>query len=281
MPGRGLHLCGRISLILLLFALWSAAAAPADRSAVDPFLPVAVLDTVPSVVRVADTSVLVGVGLLQPDAQPLAFRPTHDRLLASRVEELRAAAAPGPWDLDLAIDRRIRSEALQENRSACAVAGVLRFAAIPGTLILAGGLYGVGELSDRPNLSELGVHTGQAVVIAGATTLVGKVVLGRARPYEAPADASDFRVGRGLRGDRYQSFPSAHTAVVFAAAALLGSELSVRHPGNTLLINPMLYGAATLAGVSRIYHHEHWATDVAAGALIGTVAGRRTAAYHR
>jgi membrane-associated phospholipid phosphatase len=35
----------------------------------------------------------------------------------------------------------------------------------------------------------------------------------------------------------------------------------------------LLYGAATLTGISRVYDHKHWASDVLLGAGIGTVSG--------
>jgi membrane-associated phospholipid phosphatase len=34
-----------------------------------------------------------------------------------------------------------------------------------------------------------------------------------------------------------------------------------------------MYGAATHTGVSRIYNNRHWASDVVAGAAIGTFTG--------
>jgi membrane-associated phospholipid phosphatase len=40
-----------------------------------------------------------------------------------------------------------------------------------------------------------------------------------------------------------------------------------------------MYGAATLTGVSRIYNNQHWASDVLAGAAVGTISGIKLFRY--
>ena len=80
---------------------------------------------------------------------------------------------------------------------------------------------------------------------------------------------NDFSFGKGFAGEDRSAFPSAHTAVAFAAAASVASELAHLWPGHTALVAPVLYGGATLVGVSRMYHDKHWASDIALGAAIG------------
>lgn len=192
------------------------------------------------------------------------------------------APAPGPAldapdhsvPLDLAVAEFFRRPGLHESPSVRHGAAVVRFAALPGSVLAAGALYGVGHLADRSDLRDLGLHSGQALVVAGASTLAVKMIAGRTRPHLTPSDPHDFELGRGVLGDRFQSFPSAHTAAAFAAAASLARDLSRSHPEARVWINPLFYGSATVAGISRIFHEEHWATDVLGGAVIGTVAGR-------
>ena len=42
---------------------------------------------------------------------------------------------------------------------------------------------------------------------------------------------------------------------------------------------PVLYGGATLVGLSRMYHNKHWASDVVLGAGIGTFSGIKIVRY--
>lgn len=189
------------------------------------------------------------------------------------------SADPDP-PFDLVLARRIRGDGLQRNRLARGTADVTEIAAIPGSVLVAALLYGIGELDDRPDLRDLGVRAGQAAVLAGSVSLAGKVAVGRARPRISPEDPYQVGFGRGIRGDDYQSFPSAHTALAFASAVVFADELGSRHPDERLWIVPLSYGAASLAGVSRMFHNHHWASDVLAGALVGVLSGLGVAELH-
>jgi hypothetical protein len=206
-------------------------------------------------------------GLRYRRPEPSALNPA-----AIRVEAAES--------LDLAIARALRGTDLQESGTARAVAGVFRLASLPGTLLLAGTLYGIGEIDNRQDLSDLGLQTGQAILGAGAVTLVGKLAAGRARPRISPEDASDFGLGRGFRGNDYQAFPSAHTASAFAAGTVLAMDIAARHPGSAVWVYPSVYAAATMAGLSRLFDEEHWATDIVGGALIGIVGGIAVSSVH-
>jgi membrane-associated phospholipid phosphatase len=224
-----------------------------------------------------------------PTADPSAAFPARRGWIALGTAaailvstETAPPAGPGGREpLDLAVANRFCSPRVQGSGVARGVAATMRFAALPGSLIAAAVLFGAGHAADRPQLSELGLHTAQAIAVAGASTVPVKLAVGRARPHESPHDPYDLRWGRGTEGDRFQSFPSAHSAAAFAAASLLAAELAERHPHSRRWVTPLLYGSATLGGVSRLFHEEHWASDVATGAIIGIVAGRQTFRYHR
>ncbi len=50
-------------------------------------------------------------------------------------------------------------------------------------------------------------------------------------------------------------------------------------PKYTWYVAPVLYGGATLVGLSRMYHNKHWASDVVLGAAIGTFSGLKVVRY--
>jgi membrane-associated phospholipid phosphatase len=109
------------------------------------------------------------------------------------------------------------------------------------------------------------------MVAATAVSSVLKVAVGRARPFMSnDGDPDHFRLSRS---SDFQSFPSGHTTAAFAFAAALTSESDTWWPHHHRLVGTALYGAATLVGLSRIYDDKHWASDVLAGAAIGTFSG--------
>ena len=163
----------------------------------------------------------------------------------------------------------------------------------PGSFIIGGSLYAAGKLTNHPDLSDLGWHGTEAVVVASGVTSLLKGLLGRSRPYvHSDTLPRDFRFLRGfgrntaMRDDGkpaksgdFQSFPSGHTTTAFAAAAAVTSEMRRMHPGSVIFVAPALYGGATLVGLSRMYHNNHWASDVALGAAIGTFSGLKVVRY--
>jgi hypothetical protein len=44
-------------------------------------------------------------------------------------------------------------------------------------------------------------------------------------------------------------------------------------------VAPVLYGAAMIPGITRIYLDQHWTSDVIAGAFLGTLLGSRVVSY--
>jgi len=79
----------------------------------------------------------------------------------------------------------------------------------------------------------------------------------RPRPHEI-WDNVTLIFGRGYT----ESFPSGHTATVFAAAYAINTAYKGRMP--------WLYAVAAWIGITRIYIGVHYPTDVLAGAVIGT-----------
>ena len=191
-----------------------------------------------------------------------------------------ATVALFPADKRIAI--RLQDSTTQANRFAHHAATGIELIASPGAYVIGGGLYAVGRIAHIPRATDLGLHGVEAVLMADVITGLLKGAAGRARPF-AVGDTLPraFKLGRGfLKGDNYTSFPSGHTTTAFAAASAVTSETSRWWPRSTLFIAPVMYGGATLVGLSRMYHNKHWASDVVLGAGIGTFSGLKVVRYN-
>lgn len=191
-----------------------------------------------------------------------------------------AAGAAALAPLDVYVAREIQDSIPQANRVLRFSAGAFRILGFPGTLAITGGLYAGGLLLDGPGVAAAGLHATEAVLIAEAATFLAKGLVGRARPFLDPAAPFDVRLGRGFTHDRYQAFPSGHTSAAFATASALTTEIGYRAPAMKTWSGVVMYSAATLVGVSRMYHNAHWTTDVLVGAALGTFAGWKVVRYH-
>ncbi len=67
-------------------------------------------------------------------------------------------------------------------------------------------------------------------------------------------------------GSSRNSFPSGHTATVFASATILHKEYGLTR---SLWYSAAGYAIATATGVMRVMNNRHWASDILAGAGIG------------
>lgn len=90
-----------------------------------------------------------------------------------------------------------------------------------------------------------------------------KVILQRGRPYSFLPDIRI--VGHKERG---HSFPSGHTSQAFFMASLLSHYFHA-----DILITILLYTAAAIVGITRIYVGMHYPRDVLGGVIMGTVGG--------
>ncbi len=106
------------------------------------------------------------------------------------------------------------------------------------------------------------------VALASASGAVLKGLTGRERPSregQVPGHERTVFHGpaEGLRHASCQSFPSGHTLSAFASA----TALSAFYPG----ASPVFYLVATATGINRVVKHQHFLSDVVAGAVLGHV----------
>ncbi len=237
-----------------------------------------------------------------PDGRTIVPRDTADAQRHKTLFTYRDAALAGGFalvtvamfPLDRHIAESLQDEDVRANKFFDKAGKDVEAISTPGAFIIGGGLYAAGKLTNHPDLADLGWHGTEGVLLASGITSILKGVLGRSRPYvNADTTPRDFGFLRGfgrnkpkLRADGtavqngdYQSFPSGHTTTAFAAAAAVTSEMRRMHPGSVIIVAPLMYGGATLVGLSRMYHNNHWASDVALGAGIGTFSGLKVVRY--
>ena len=199
----------------------------------------------------------------------------HDLVLAGAFTAGTVALAP----LDRHFTIQLQKPARQSSRLLKTGATVFRLLGQPGGLFTAAGIYLIGRADGQQKTQELGLHTMAAIALAGGEAGAIKMIAGRARPFAGLDNAANFGFLRGLRDDKYRSFPSGHTASAFAFAAAVSSETQRWWPSTRWVIGPILYSGATLTGMSRIYNEAHWASDVMAGAALGTLTGVKVVRY--
>jgi membrane-associated phospholipid phosphatase len=115
---------------------------------------------------------------------------------------------------------------------------------LAASLPLAAGLVTLGQ-HDAEGVQQL-------VMAAGSSLFVAEIL--KSSIHSKRPDGSDNK-----------SFPSAHTALAFSAAAFFDQRYGQQQPQWT----PALYGLAALTGIARVEAHKHRWVDVVAGAAIG------------
>ncbi len=124
------------------------------------------------------------------------------------------------------------------------------------------GTLAAGALLGDARVARAGGRMTAGLFTAALVTNTLKPVVGRKRP-ATTTDAFQFKPFSGR-----DAWPSGHTTMAFALATGLGDEIG------SLPVSVALYGAATLTAWSRVNDNRHWASDVAAGALVGIASAK-------
>ena len=122
-----------------------------------------------------------------------------------------------------------------------------------------------------------GVFASSAMILSALSTQVLKHIINAPRPvtwFEMFMPETQLPLVEGVKMNLWFSFPSGHTTSFFALA-FVACILFTSHPRIPRLASSLaqivLFALATLGGYSRIYLSQHFAKDVFAGILVGTL----------
>ena len=122
-----------------------------------------------------------------------------------------------------------------------------------------------------------GVFASSAMILSALSTQVLKHIINAPRPvtwFEMFMPETQLPLVEGVKMNHWFSFPSGHTTSFFALA-FVACILFTSHPRiprlASSLVQIVLFALATLGGYSRIYLSQHFAKDVFAGILVGTL----------
>lgn len=200
------------------------------------------------------------------DGKSLLLAPVH----WTGTSWLEAAAVVGAVGILSTQDSRIDS-AFQRNRSSSTDSvsrAVTPFGAYAAVGVSVGSL-GAGLLFKDEHLRDIGRDAVEAEIFAaGIVTPVLKTAFGRTRPVSG-GDGDEYRpLSKG------QSFPSGHATEAFAVASVFAARSS------GWVVPVVAYTLATGVGLARMNDRAHFASDVVAGAVIGTAIGRTIVHRH-
>ena len=216
------------------------------------------------------------------DSDTTVGRPSQKTFFVKRdlvTSGVALAASAAVSAFDLRIARWARSTGVQGDSSRRDVVEQLtRVNETPLTLA-ALATYGVGRIAGLQTTADVGLHTLEAVVLTTGVSQVVRGVVGRTRPRVSLEEPFRFEPFTGFSGFETRAFPSLHTAASFAAATALVGEIHERRPAAVKIAAPLLYAAATVPPLTRIYLDQHWASDLVAGAFVGALLGSRVVAY--
>lgn len=136
------------------------------------------------------------------------------------------------------------------------------YAEFVGASVIA--FYGYGLVAENNKIHKLAVKLTEATFLATSLTLITKTIVGRGRPY---MQESQYSFNPFILDNDYNSFPSGHTTLVFAYSTVMANEV------DNVFWKIGWYSAAGLVGYARIYHNQHWFSDVLMGAAIGYFSG--------
>jgi len=129
-----------------------------------------------------------------------------------------------------------------------------------------------GIIAKSIKVRDTGLLIAESYIFSGLLTLIFKCVFGRWRPYTGHGDfAFD---GWNLSGNDYFSFFSGHAQTAFAISVILAGRTDNKY------LKIFYYALAVNTAFSRIFHDQHWLSDVVTGAIFAILIGKQLLEFH-
>lgn len=154
---------------------------------------------------------------------------------------------------------------------------------------LIAGIFGVSAITKNYKPFHTSILAAQSAITAGIWVRVGKVLTGRMRPgatyndlnfnhdhWFGPFGQFNSKNTPGRSVAAFDAFPSGHTAAAFAMATSFAKQYRDKK-----VVPVILYSVAGLIGVSRLVEHDHWASDILPGAIIGYLCADQVYRYDK
>jgi len=126
------------------------------------------------------------------------------------------------------------------------------------------GTYGYGLAFKDTKIRNLGLQLTEACAYSGIITIALKSLAGRSRPYTGNGNMTwnPFTIN-----DDRLSFPSGHATLSFAFCTIIANHV------DNVYWKIGWYSIAALVSSARIYHDQHWLSDIVVGSAIGYFVG--------
>jgi membrane-associated phospholipid phosphatase len=132
-----------------------------------------------------------------------------------------------------------------------------------GLIVAPVALFARGHFEGDAHSTETGILSGEAIVDGVVVEQGMKLIFWRERPHVDSSRGRFFQSSVGIDS----SFPSSHTVLTWASAAVIADEYPSRW--TELLV----YSAATGVSVTRVLGQEHFPSDVLIGSAAGWLVG--------
>lgn len=132
-----------------------------------------------------------------------------------------------------------------------------------GVMTVFSSFYAGGWIFDNSRVRKVAYIGVESWLYNDLLTKAFKNALGRKRP--GGGNTNNFH---NWSGD--SSMPSGHTSTAFCMASVIATEY------DSIWIDMLSYGTASLVAFSRLYRDVHWTSDTVAAAALGITIGKTT-----